>query len=125
MNVVTGWCVGVLVLVGVVFGGWEAGWWFTGQDAQRQWAVDKSSGAYQQGHADQLSNEILDLNKINGQIAAAGPEQAAQLKAQRAAEGQMACRDAEDISDPAPDEAAWRSQNCFAGALAPASAYNN
>lgn len=126
IGTVLAWFGVVVLVIGLItLGGWGAGWWFRTQDSQLQWQVDKNSGAYQQGHTDQLSNAILDLDKINGQITAADPEQAAQLKAQRSAEGQMACRLARDITQPAPDEATWRDQNCFAGALAPASKYNN
>lgn len=115
----------IVVIVLLSVGGWALGWWFKGQDSQLQWQTDRNSGAYQQGHTDALSNEILDLSKITGQIAAADPTQAPLLKAQRAAEAQIACRNAEAITQPDPDIATWRSQNCVSGALAPTSVYNN
>lgn len=122
---VVGTAVAALALVGIVFGGWEAGWWFKAQDAQREGQVTRSSVNFQQGHMDQLSNEILDLTKITTQIASAPPDQAPALKAQRLAEASDACRIARDITQPDPDEASWRSANCFAGAVAPSSSYNN
>jgi hypothetical protein len=126
---VVGTAVAALALVGIVFGGWEAGWWFKAQDAQREGVVTRSSTNFQQGHMDELSNEIADLSRIGTQIAQAPADQAAALKAQRLAEAQQACSTARDITDSTMSQEAslldWRTKNCVAGSVAPASPYNN
>jgi hypothetical protein len=122
---IAAWAVGCLVFALAVYGIWAAGWWFAGRNAQIGGQVNRGSYNFQQGHMDELSNQIADLQRITGQIAAADPDQATQLKAQRLAEAQQACRTARDITQPDPDLATWRGQNCFAGAVSATSVYNN
>ncbi|MCW2902224.1 MAG: hypothetical protein JWO67_4489 [Streptosporangiaceae bacterium] len=116
---------GILLLGAIVLGGWAAGWWFRAQDAQIGGQVSRGSYEFQQSRMDALSGQIADLTRITGQINGADPEQAAQLKAQRLAEAQQACRTARDITQPDPSEASWRDANCTAGAVSAASTYNN
>lgn len=40
---------GVLLLIAaIVFGGWEAGWWFRQQNVNREYQVNRDSSGYQQ-----------------------------------------------------------------------------
>lgn len=113
---VAGTVVGLVVAGGVILGGWEAGWWFTQQNVNRQGHVIRNSYGNQQTLRDQITTKLGDVTSLDSQIAA-GPSDVAQLKAQRQAVASIVCNDAEQVSgDPLPtDQAQWVSQNCEMG----------
>lgn len=105
--------VGLVVLAAIVFGLWEAGWWFRGQDAQRNGQVSQDSYGYQEAHKDQLANEISSIKGIDSQLASIkDPNQLATLEAQRRAELNEACRTSDQIQQLPNDQALWVGQNC-------------
>lgn len=105
--------IGLVVLAAVVFGLWQAGWWFRNQDAQRNGQVSQNSYGYQESHKDQLANQISSIKAIDVQLAATkDPNQLAMLEAQRRAELNDACRTSDQITNLPADQAAWRVQNC-------------
>jgi len=113
---VAGTAAGLVLAGGVIFGGWEAGWWFTSQNVNRQGHVIRNSYGNQQTLRDQITSKLGDVTSLDSQIAG-NPSDVAQLKAQRQAIASIVCNDAEQVSgDPLPqDQAAWVGQNCEMG----------
>lgn len=73
---VFGVIVAVVVIVGgITLGGWQASWWFTQHNVQRQYDVNVHSQQYQQGQIEQLRNDV------QGYDMATDPAQQAQIKA--------------------------------------------
>lgn len=105
---------GFFLLVGLIIGGWQAGWWFKEADVNRQSHVNRSSYGFQQAHEDELAHQITDITNIASQIAdpTTSPDQRVALGAQRKAEINEACRSFDQITDPTPSHAAWGAQNC-------------
>jgi hypothetical protein len=107
-------CGGIIVLCVVIFGGWAAGWWFTTQNTNR------SDVLYQQGYAAQnaaeheLSQQIVELTKMDNQIAAATAAERPGLVAQRVAILNQACETAAGITHPTFVHVQWRAVNCGA-----------
>ena len=106
---------------GVIFGGWEAGWWFTAQNANRDAHVRRSTYGYQQTLRDQITKGIGDTTDLDRQIAQAqgrkDTNDVTALTAQRRAIANQVCNQAEQVTgDPlAADQASWVSQNCVMG----------
>lgn len=107
---------GLMLTGGVIFGGWEAGWWFKQQNVNRQSHLIRNSYGNQQTLRDQITVKLGDVTDLDGQIAG-NPSDVAQLKAQRRAIAGIVCNDAEQVSgDPLPqDQATWVGQNCEMG----------
>ncbi|TVZ01235.1 hypothetical protein EAS64_33695 [Trebonia kvetii] len=115
---------GTLALIaGIVFGGWQLGWWFQRANNTR------SNELIQQGYSNQLTlsqqvtSKLAEVENITVQIAKAGNDTAltAALFPQRAAIASIVCQDADQIQSiqlPA-DQLAWIGANCEAGSLSP------
>lgn len=108
---------GLALTGGVIFGGWEAGWWFTAQNANRDAHVRRSTYGYQQTLRDQITKGIGDVMDMDRQIAGAKGDDATTLTAQRRAIANQVCNEAEQVTgDPlGADQASWVSQNCVMG----------
>ncbi len=117
----------VILLTGaLILGGWQAGWWFTSQNINREAHAIRNGYSNQQTLRDQITAKIGDVDTISTQIAATKDlNLAAALKAQRAAVAGIVCGDAAQVTgDPLqPQQAAWVRLNCLAGNLRPGSAY--
>ena len=113
-----------IVVIGIVlaFIGWQAGWWFTAQNATRQYQVTQNGTGNQHTLRDQITARLADVAGITVQIAQ-HPDQAAALKVQRAAFAGIVCSDADQVTGvPLPaDQAKWVTANCAAGSLSPSS----
>lgn len=106
----------VAIGAGVIFGGWEAGWWFKTQNTNRQAHMIRSGYSNQQTLLDQITLKLGDVTSLDSQIAA-NPSNVMQLKAQRRAIATIVCADAEQVEgDSLPtDQVAWISDNCVMG----------
>lgn len=117
----------VLIILGTILGvvGWRIGWWFTAQNATRQYQVIQNGDSNQSTLRAQITSKLGDVTTITTEIAAPGTSQgeAAALKDQRAAVAGIACSDAAQITGvslPA-QQAQWVSVNCSDGSVSPSS----
>jgi hypothetical protein len=121
--------VGVLalaLLAALILGGWQAGWWFSNQNAGREAHQIRNGYSNQQSLREQLTTQIANVDTVTTQIAASkDPNLVSALKAQRAGIAGIACQDASGVTgDPLPpQQAAWVTSNCLAGVVRPGSAY--
>lgn len=109
--------VAAVILIGIVLGGWQAGWWFAAKNADRDAHVRRSTYGYQQTLREQITKGIGDVTDMDRQIAGAKGDDVTSLTAQRRAIANQVCGQAEQITgDPLPaDQASWVSQNCVMG----------
>ena len=113
------------VIVAIVLGGWQAGWWFSNQNVNRQAEQTQNGYSNQTTLRQQVTANIATADSITTQIAEAGNAgQVAALKAQRAAVAATACMDASEVSsaDPLPaGQQQWATVNCSNGVVSPSS----
>jgi hypothetical protein len=119
--------VGALVLLGLlILGGWQAGWWFSNQNATRTNQQIQNGVSNQSTLRGQITSKIADVDAITVQIAdpANSPMKSA-LRAQRMAIAGLACSDATQITGVPlrSQQAQWVTRNCQAGAVRPGSPY--
>ncbi len=122
-----GWVALALAAV-ALFGGWQLGWWFHGQNVNREARLSQRSYARQTSLRDDISTKLGAVHDITVQLAdpAVTPQQAAALKAQRLSIVRIACQDAaqvNQVSDLAPDQQTFVGANCADGDVAIGSEY--
>jgi hypothetical protein len=119
---VIGSIVAFAVILPVVIIGWQVGWWFTAQNAQRQAHVVQSNYNVQEGYVSRISD---DVGAIDANIATAGSTPDAGMTAQNIHSGSDACHYASLLVPGEvtvdPSMAQWIRVNCAVGALAPTS----
>ncbi len=119
--------VGALVVLAVlILTGWQAGWWFSGQNATREAHLIRNGYSNQQTLREQITAQIANADTLTTQIAATHDRNLiAALTAQRASIAGIACQDAAGVTgDPLPaQQAQWVTANCAAGAVRPGSRY--
>lgn len=105
------------VITAVVLGGWQAGWWFTQKNAERDAHVRRSTYGYQQTLRDNILKGISDVSDMDRQIAQAKGDDVTTLTAQRKAMANQVCGQAEQVTgDPLPsDQQSWVQSNCVMG----------
>lgn len=115
-----------LIAVVVVFGGWWIGWWFKGQNVNREAHLFRNSYANQQTLRDQITQNVGNVLAISTQITEANKGTKATLRAQRYAVAQIVCQDADQVAgDPLPaDQQTFVKANCEAGNVSPSSIYS-
>lgn len=115
----------VLVIAALVLGGWWIGWWFKGQDINRESHLIRNGYANQQTLRDQITQNIGNVLAVTAQIAQ-DPAAAGALKAQRIAIVNIVCGDAAQVAGDqlGSDQAQFIKTNCFAGSINPTSPYN-
>ena len=121
--------VSALALLAVlIIGGWQAGWWFTNQNANRESHLIRNGYSNQQTLREQITVQIanVDTETVTIAQAAGNPQEIAALRAQRIATVNIACQQADQVTgDPLPaDQQAWITQNCQAGTIRPGSPYD-
>ncbi len=119
----------IVLLVGLVFGGWALGWWFKGENANREARVIRQGYSNQQTLREEVTRKIGDVQTISVQIAQLGttdPATTQALQAQRKAVVNIVCKDAEQITgDPLPaDQDQFVTANCKLGSISPDSQYS-
>lgn len=116
------------VIAGLVVGGWQAGWWFTNQNVNRESHMIRNGFANQQTLREQITTQIGNVDTITVEIAQVSGNAAeiGALEAQRIAVVNIACQDASQVTgDPLPSQqAAWVAKNCLAGVIRPGSPYD-
>ena len=108
---------GLAVLGGVILGGWQAGWWFTNQNVNREAHVIRNSYSNQQTLRDQITKGIGDVTDMDRQITQASGDNKTALTAQRRAIANQVCSEAEQVTgDELPsDQQDWVGTNCVMG----------
>lgn len=115
-----------IVLIGaLIVGGWQAGWWFTAQNATRQAELTQNGYSNQMTLRQQITTQLAIVETITTQIAAAGNDTSltTALLAQRTGIAGIVCADAAQISgSPLPaQQGQWAAANCQDGTLSPGS----
>jgi hypothetical protein len=119
-------CVALVLTVALILGGWQAGWWFTAQNATRQAELTQNGYSNQVTLRQQVTSQLATVETITTQIAAAGTDQSliTALDAQRMGIAGIVCGDAAQITGtPLPvTQAQWVAANCASGTVSPNSA---
>jgi cytochrome bd-type quinol oxidase subunit 1 len=124
---VPGVLLGVAVVVGVVVGGWQAGWWFTAQNANREATVQQQGVGNQSAMRSEIPQKIADVQRYTLQID--NPAYAAMkldIEQSRSYAAQLVCGDAaqlNDVTELAPADQSWVTTNCVGGELSATSKY--
>lgn len=113
------------LLIALILGGWQAGWWFSNQNVNRQTQQIQNGYSNQTSLHQQVTSDIATVDSITTQITETNNKsQIAALKAQRAAVAGTACQAASEVSaaDPLPTgQQQWVSANCSNGVVSPSS----
>jgi len=124
---VPGALLGIAVVVAVVLGGWQAGWWFTSQNANREATVQQQGVGNQSAMRSEIPQKIADVAKYTLQID--NPAYAAMkhdIEQSRSYAAQLVCGDAaqlNSLTEIAQADQTWVITNCTGGELAPSSKY--
>lgn len=78
-------------IAGIAVGGWQLGWWLQQSAVNHQSHINRSSYEFQTTLREQMFKKITDVHDIDVQVAAATPDNAAPLRAQRTAIVQQVC----------------------------------
>ncbi len=116
----------LIILAALILTGWQAGWWFAGQNATREAHLIRNGYSNQQTLREQITQQIANIDTLTTQIAATHDRNLiSALTAQRAAVAGIACQDAAGVTgDPLPaQQAQWVTVNCAAGAVRPGSRF--
>lgn len=114
----------LVLLSALILGGWQAGWWFSNQDVNRQTAQIQNSDSNQRALVADLLSQISNVENATVQMDGASGQQRADLHAQRLGFARLACADAAQISSATVLRAgapAWIKANCLAGTVSPGS----
>jgi hypothetical protein len=116
---VVGVLAAVAIVTGIVLGGWQAGWWFAGQNATRNAHLVRNGYSNQQTLREQITANIANAQAIGTQVTevSGDPAMTASLKAQQKSVVNIVCQDADQVTgDPLPaDQAAYVLDHCLAG----------
>lgn len=106
----------VAVIAGIVFGGWQLGWWFKTQNTNREAHLQRNSYAFQQTMRENVMKGIADYRSYDTQIAEI-PSAAPQLQAQQHAELETTCQQGAQLTgDVDPSITVFLTTYCDAGA---------
>ena len=76
---------GAVLLVGIVVGGWQLGWWASEEAVNRRAEINEQSFARQTALQEEVLTRYREVTKIDTQLTYANDEQAKALRAQRKA----------------------------------------
>jgi hypothetical protein len=117
----------VVVLV-VVFIGWQVGGWFQVHTAERNAKIaqintqtQQNGIGYQEGQESNLQQQIANVAAVTVEMDGASGTMYQDLSAQRLADGKIACTAAAQITSIPAQEQGWVAQNCANGVLSPTS----
>ena len=117
------------LIAAVIVGGWQAGWWFTAQNATRQYQITQNGTSNQDTLRGQIDKGFQQITAEDVQVAqakdAGNTNLVGQIRVEEAAQAGVLCSDMEQVTGvPLPaDQSAWNSINCVNGTVAPGSAY--
>ena len=110
------------VIAAVVVGGWQAGWWFTAQNVQKQAHINRTSYEAQKTYRDKIVADQTTIATITAQIAdpSTTTDQKQALTAQRTAVVNEVCQVATNLtaSDLPTVIVTFVTSNCPEGTLA-------
>lgn len=119
----------LLLITGIVIGGWQAGWWFTVQNTNRQAHLIQQGYNFQSTLEQQISEGISNVNTVTTEIAQASgnSDYQSSLKAQRESDVATVCQQASEVtpsSVPMPLESQkFVNMNCSGGSVRSSSKY--
>lgn len=119
----------LVVAAVVIVGGWQAGWWFTTHNTDREARNYQNQYGKQNMLVENTTSDIATVLSITTQIKQAGDDKAtvAALTAQRKAVMNKVCDEAKNITGTVPlgqDAQTLVAANCFAGSIKPGSEYD-
>jgi hypothetical protein len=86
--------VAVVATGALIFGGWQAGWWFRTQNVNRSAAINRQSLGFQQARVDEITRKYADYKTLKVTTSTTqDADQQAQLNAQVAALQSIICSD--------------------------------
>ena len=56
--------IAVIATGALIFGGWEAGWWFKAQNVNRSAAINRQSLGFQQARVDEITRKMADYKTL-------------------------------------------------------------
>jgi len=118
------WLTALAIIAALIIGGWRAGWWFAGQDVNRETRLIQNSNSYQTALVSQLDSEMATVLDITTQMdgVSRASQQYADLRAERLGVAREACAaGAKIIIRLSPGEHSWLRANCALGTLSPSS----
>jgi hypothetical protein len=115
-----------LIIAGITIGGWAAGWWFTGQNTNREAHMIRNGYSNQQTLREQVTAQISNIFTLNTEIIMSDKSQTAALTAQRLAVAGILCQQASEITgDPLPaNQQHFLAANCADGVVKPGAKFN-
>lgn len=119
--------IGFLVIAGIVIGGWQASWWFSSQNATKNYQVTQNGVSNQDTLRTNIDTGFGTLLREEAQVGAdkTNPSLATDAQAEASNEANTICGWAAQVSGvPLPaQQAAWVTQNCQDSDLSPSSSY--
>jgi hypothetical protein len=112
-----------LAIVGLVIGGWQAGWWFATQNANRSAHLAQHQYGRQISLLDDISTKLGTVQDITVQLGYPGADVQG-LGAQRLAVAREVCHDVatlNTLTELTPDQQTWVQDNCSLGDVTPTS----
>lgn len=99
----------IAIVTGIIFGGWQAGWWFKTQNTNRQAHLYRHSYEAQQTLRDEITQKIGDWQQVHATSPGSNWERGL---------ADIICRDASKVTgDPLPPEQQqFVDDNCQYGA---------
>jgi len=122
--------ISVILAAVVILVGWQIGWWFNAQNANRQARITQNGYSNQTSQRGQVEQQIANVAQETVSIEAAkangngDPSYVSSLEGQRAATVTLACSAAAQVNSTLPaDQVAWVKTNCLDGSIRPGSPY--
>ena len=124
---VPGVLLGVALLVALVLGGWQAGWWFKTQNTNRDATLRQQGVGNQSAMVSEIPRKIADVGRYTLQIEnPAYKDMASSIKQSRSYAAQLVCGDAaqlNSLTELAHADQTWVLTNCVGGELSATSTY--
>lgn len=103
-----------VVITGITFAGYEAGWWFKSNDNMRTTNMIRHSVSAQNSYVTEVENNLPTISDLDAQIAKAPADQKPGLQGEKTAIVNQTCMFARkiDASEMQSDIASFLSQDC-------------
>jgi len=124
---VPGVLLGVALLVALVLGGWQAGWWFKTQNTNRDATLRQQGVGNQSAMVSEIPRKIADVQRYTLQIEnPAYKDMKSSIEQSRSYAAQLVCGDAaqlNSLTELAHADQTWVVTNCVGGELSATSIY--